>query len=333
MRFTYSQELKNLPLGEHHDSKTTGLSLIVRASGRNSWTYVYREKGIQKRLTLGRLNNIPLREARELVGKHLHASDGGTCPYCGQAKPQKEPSITFQELAAKYITGEAREVQRLWPQTKSALRHPRFDVWNNRAIASIRQSEVSNLLSDSTSSNGSYNKIRALLHCVFRFACELELVSNNPVASIKTRKALSRDRVLSDQELRSAWSVPYFRLVLLTGQRPTNCARIRRSQIVEDLWKIPAYEFKTHQTHIVPLVKSAVDTLNELPNRGDKYFTLNDSLGTQAALAELGIPNAKPKDLQRTVRTRLAMLQVSPDTAERIQGHSLRSYSRDIRQV
>ena len=37
---------------------------------------------------------------------------------------------------------------------------------------------------------------------------------------------------------------------------------------------------------------------------------------------KLGIPDAKPKDLQRTVRTRLSRL-TSPDTAERIQGHRL----------
>ena len=49
-------------------------------------------------------------------------------------------------------------------------------------------------------------------------------------------------------------------------------------------------------------------------------------------LSDLGVPNARPKDLQRTVRTRLALVTlddvldiqyVLPDTAERIQGHAL----------
>lgn len=324
MRFKYAQELKALPVGEHFDDTLKGLSLIVRASGSKSFTFVYRYDRRQKRWTLGRFDkNMTLKEARDLV--KFRSVD----PVGDKKRKQKtldnSQSETFGQLAKLYVEQEASQVQRFWHQTKSALRHPRFEALNGRAIAAIRQSEISNLLSETTRSNGSYNQIRALLHTVFRFAETQELIVKNPVTNIKTRSALPRDRVLNDEEIRSVWRVPIFRLILLTVQRPTNCYQIRRSEIDSGLWTIPASGFKLKRPHVTPLVKTAVDTLEELPNRGDKYFTRDDCLGLIAVLDDLEIKQARPKDLQRTSRSRLAMIGILPDTAARIQGHSLGS--------
>ena len=76
----------------------------------------------------------------------------------------------------------------------------------------------------------------------------------------------------------------------------------------------------------MPLVDSALQTLSEIPNPtdSDNYFTNADCLGLVKVLSDRGVPSAKPKDLQRSARTRISSIaDISPDTAERIQGHAL----------
>ena len=111
--------------------------------------------------------------------------------------------------------------------------------------------------------------------------------------------------------------------MLLTGQRPTNVKEIERAEIEGNEWTIPASKFKLKRPHVAPLVKTAIDTLAALPDRGDRYFASSECLGLIGLLDELGVPNARPKDLQRTVRTRLSGLDIWPDTASRIHGHAL----------
>ena len=69
-QFKYAQEIPKLPNGEHSDANTPGLFLIKRESSKHTWTYLYRVvSGKQKRWTLGRLDRISLKQAREMVHK------------------------------------------------------------------------------------------------------------------------------------------------------------------------------------------------------------------------------------------------------------------------
>ena len=74
----------------------------------------------------------------------------------------------------------------------------------------------------------------------------------------------------------------------------------------------------------MPLVDTALETLSEIPNPtdSDNYFTPADCRDTVKILSELGIPSAKPKDIQRSGRSRMSSI-TSPDTAERILGHRM----------
>ena len=212
---------------------------------------------------------------------------------------------------------------REWRKTKTALRHTRYKAWNRRLVTEIEKHDVKRVLG-AIAGNGLFNQSRALLHSLFNFAIEEDILTINPVSRIKRRENVSRTRVLNDDEIRAAFSVPLLKLLLLTMQRPSNVKEILRSEIVGDRWTIPASKFKTKITHVVPLVDSALETLSEIPNPtdSDNYFTPRDCLGLVKVMSDLGIPEAQPKDIQRTARSRISSI-VTPDHAERIQGHSL----------
>ena len=318
-KFKYAQEIPKLPNGEHSDSNTPGLFLLKRESGRHSWSYLYRVSGRQKRWTLGKLEKISLKQAREMV--HKSADPVGDKK---RLRIQESKRVSFASLAERYIEEHAKKSQKFWRQTQTALRHKRFKSLARRDVSEIEKRDIKKLLAG-IPGNGLANQTRALLHSILNFAIDEDILTLNPVARIKRRQAASRTRVLTDDEIRAAWSVPLFRVMLLTLQRPTNVKEILRSEIVGNKWTIPAEKFKTRITHVVPLVDTTLETLSEIPNTddNDNYFKSGDTLDLVQVLSDLGVPDAQPKDLQRTVRTRLSELGVPADIAERCQGHSV----------
>ena len=318
VKFKHAREISNLPNGEHSDVNTPGLSLIKRDTGKHSWSLLYRYNGKQKRWTIGRLDRITLKEARRLARTRSDDPVGDKI----KQRLDEANTVTFEQLSDRYIKEWAEQNQRFWKQTRSALRHPRFNSWKRRPVTEIERRDVKKLLG-TISGGGLANQVRAQLHALFNFALDEDLLLVNPVFRTKRRFVQSRDRVLTDDEIRSAWKIPLFRLMLLTGQRPDNVKKICRLEINENVWTLPASKFKLKRVHVVPLVPTAIELLAELPKtETDRYFAPHECLGL-IALLEIGVPNARPKDLQRTVRTRLAMLNVWPDTAELIQGHTL----------
>jgi integrase len=89
-------------------------------------------------------------------------------------------------------------------------------------------------------------------------------------------KERTRDRVLSDDEIRWFWQGceeidwpfgPLFKLLLLTAQRRDEVAGVVRSEIdLENrVWAIPRYKTKTDRGHEVHLSKLAIVVLRQLP--------------------------------------------------------------------
>ena len=77
--FVKSAKPDNGKLTEYADTKERGLCLRVTPAGVKSWTYRYRLKsGQQRRLSLGKVENVSLADARTLVVNHrANVASGG----------------------------------------------------------------------------------------------------------------------------------------------------------------------------------------------------------------------------------------------------------------
>src|SRR5262249_11757598 len=168
-------------------------------------------------------------------------------------------------------------------------------------------------------------------------------------------KKTQRTRVLSDAELRAAWigaqrlGYPYgplFQLLMLTGQRKSEVAEMRWSEIgdlAKKLWTIPPERMKADAAHLVPLADDAVAVLTSLPRfDGDYVFSIRYGAQPVAAFSEykrrydaeilkaLREHDAKAKlahfvihDLRRTMRTRLSAIpNISDLVRELVIGHT-----------
>jgi len=190
------------------------------------------------------------------------------------------------------------------------------------------------------------NRVKALASTIFNFAAKKALVPEtfaNPCTNVEQpTKEQSRDRVLSDDEIKALWkdlesraepTASIYRLVLLTGQRPGEVKAMRWCDIDnEHIWTIPATETKNHREHKVPLSSVVVADIERLRSlTGDGEFVFAAPSGghikwlqkmSQRIQKNTGF-NFRPHDLRRTCATNLSKLGVDNDTIAMILNHSL----------
>ena len=191
------------------------------------------------------------------------------------------------------------------------------------------------------------NRLQNTLSSVYSWAVSEGLVQINPVRGLRKRheetaKVLG---VLSDDEIRAFWtafsSLPgcyrdVLRLVLLTGQRPGECAGITAQEIdlQKGIWVIPAARAKNKRASAVPLVGEALAIVSRLAAetssgnliqapRGHRAPTSQDVAKAFERMREgLFATRATPHDLRRTAATILGRLEIDRMTVGYLLNHA-----------
>jgi integrase len=181
------------------------------------------------------------------------------------------------------------------------------------------------------------------LRTMFNWAVDRELIDLSPVGKyVAPVRPTSRDRVLSDDELRSVWHGcnalgypfgPLVQMLILTAQRRTETARMVWDHLDLDrrLWVIPAELTKSDRTHTVPLSPAAEDIITALP-RGTGSFVFSTTAGKKPVsgyskakrrLDEIsGVSDWRLHDLRRTAASGMARLGVAPQVLARVLNHA-----------
>ena len=220
-------------------------------------------------------------------------------------------------------------------------------------VHKIGRADVAARLADIAKGSGPFaaNRARAALSALYGWAIGEGLVDQNPV--VRTRKAteeISRDRILSEEELRLTWQLAgdgeygaIIRLLILTGQRREEVGGMLWSEfrLQDGLWSIGAERTKNGKPHDVPLSSLALEILQGKSKREDRDLVFGAREGAfqgwskakgaldrrmLAALKNERGDRAKLKpwrlhDIRRTVATRLGDLGVLPHVVEAILNH------------
>jgi integrase len=173
----------------------------------------------------------------------------------------------------------------------------------------------------------------------------------------------ARDRVLSDDELRAFWSAtenlskarhsaaygPWARFMLLTATRRNEAANMRRSELSNGDWIVPAARMKNKLEHVVPLSSAAQAILAAMPEIGANGFVftasgrrpLNNFNRPKHSLDRLMLAELRKvaeqrgdaekitltpwvfHDLRRTARSLLSRAGIDADIAERCLAHKI----------
>jgi integrase len=194
--------------------------------------------------------------------------------------------------------------------------------------------------------------VHAQLSAFYTWAMpRLEKLPANPCRDAgRPPKAVARDRVLTDDELRALWQVadaeplpwgPALKLLMLTGARRDEVFNAGRAEfnLKTAEWVIPAERAKNGLPHIVPLPKAAVAVVEAVPGVEDsaKLFPARGNLekgpsGYSRAQArfrasmEKVLGRTQPEhwrlhDIRRTVATGLQRLGVRVEVTEAVLNH------------
>src|SRR5262249_53777804 len=127
------------------------------------------------------------------------------------------------------------------------------------------------------------NRTLEIVRRIYNWGIDEERVEHNPCLGIEPSAEQSRDRVLTEDEIRAVWkaldalpatAAARFRL-LLTSQRYGEVRQMQWGDIADDWWTIPAAVSKNRLSHRVPLSAPALAILadmNELTGGGAWVF-------------------------------------------------------------
>ena len=174
---------------------------------------------------------------------------------------------------------------------------------------------------------------------MFSWGMREGFVGANPVINTNKREETARDRVLSNAELRTIWQAldddqygAVVKLLLLTGQRKSEIAKLRWSEIDFDrnVIALPASRTKNGRPHEIPMSETVQQLLKSQPRVDGRDLVFGKRVGPFS-----GFSQAKDKlthahcrcapwtlhDLRRSAATGMAELGIAPHIIEAVLNH------------
>lgn len=275
---------------EYRIEGTQGLALRVSPAGGKTWTMRYRTTdGEQRRQTIGTYPSVGLADARAaaqvILGNVAAGRDPAKERRAAKAAAVARRMHTVSELLDAYFedceTGRHRPNARAKrPSTLKMERtyadrfiRPKF---GRMPVAEVSRRDAQRMIADIEGRSVAVARItRNVLRQAFNYAIRQEVVAVNPVQLVPVAHEPSRERVLSEDEMRAVWRVAIdpdaveglavspptglaLCLVLVTLQRGDEVCGMHAREIDREArtWTIPGARTKNHRTHVVPLSRS-----------------------------------------------------------------------------
>lgn len=233
-------------------------------------------------------------------------------------------------------------------------------VWEGKAVDEITMGDILKVV-EGIRDRGAQRQALNMAQKIgtfFNWCADDEIIPMSPYrpkrVTIAVGERQSRDRVLTDDEIRAFWKATeslgaayrdVYRILLLTGQRLNDIARASWPEISfeKKTLTVPAARFKSDRDHVLPLTDDVVTILEGVKRwkncpwvfslDGKVPATIGHKVKSRldekmlAALREatgdddVEIASWVNHDLRRTVRTRLSELDVLDEVAEAVIGH------------
>lgn len=284
------------------DNEVSGFGLKVTPSGGKVYVYQYRvarpgeaERTPAKRYTIGKHGNLTPDQARkrakELAALVMQGIDPrqqeldafaakDEADRQAEEKARLEYQLIFEKVADLWLDHYENEKDRRPSSVrlaKTVVEHHLKPKLKGKPIPHIGRTELQSVIDAIPSAQrGARRAVFAYASVLFGWAYKRGDITQNPLTGMaKPEAPKARDRVLSDEELTSVWKAtdtlgdpfaPFFRLLVLTGQRRSEVAGINWVELdrATATWTIPANRAKNGVTHIIPLAPDAVAELDRL---------------------------------------------------------------------
>jgi integrase len=218
-------------------------------------------------------------------------------------------------------------------------------------IDAIRRSDIVRLLDKIEDENGPVmaDKVLRFLSKVFNWHASRSDDFRSPLVRGMSRsrpKERARERILTDDELRSVWRKAegqfglLLRFILLTAARRSEAAEMTWGEINGTVWTLPAARNKTKVDLVRPLSSAALNVLAQIDTGQELSSGPADGMANRTVFPTktgkpitgfwkykldfdkaCGVKGWTIHDLRRTARSFMSRGGVSADIAERCLGH------------
>ena len=320
-------------------------------TGRKTFMTVYTFEGRQRWLTVGIYPDASLRKARTKI-KEIHEKvendiDPTLAKQIKRAEQLNAPTVA--EFAEVYLEKWAVPKKKSAKKDERILRKDVIPVMGKRKLKDIRRTEIIHLLDDIAERGPIMaNRTLAVIRKMFNFAVNRGVIELSPCQNITPPgKEVKKMRVLSDAELKILWpkmdelltdqTNRAIKLILMTGQRPGEVAKMHWDEVEGQWWTIPADKTKNGKEHRVFLNNTALELMGEPKKRGfvfPSYLKEKQGLNPSSFASALRVKMDKfkdddlqvgyftPHDLRRTAATLMASLGYSSYVVGKILNHT-----------
>ena len=337
--FAWDTELKNF-----------GLRLQRGADGvRRTYVVQYRNHGRTRRHTLGSADRLSLAQARAAARRALARVSLGADPQAERAAKRAAAEHTFAAAAEAYLAAKTHLRPGTLRLNRLYLEGSYFGLLKNVPLAEITRADLAARLTVIARERGAGTAIaaRRVASALLAWAVQEGWIENNPVVGTRKPPAPpSRDRVLSDPELRAIWNAcadddygRIVRLLILLGARRQEIGGMAWLELdlwdglasMPSTWTLPAARSKNRRAHAVPLPAAALHIISEVPRTDrDRLFGEHSDAGfvtwsrhKQELDRRLGdaVRPWRLHDVRRSVATGMADLGILPNVIEQILNH------------
>jgi site-specific recombinase XerD len=284
------------------DGLARGLIFQVLPSGRKLWTLRYRFRGSQRRLALGEYPAVSLAKARHAAEAARTKIRNGAGPAGEQRTARKAPTDTIAALVKEYVAKHVRAKMRAPAEEERILNVEVLPTWQDRSVRELPRRDVRALV-EPIIERGSpvmANRVLAVIRRMLNYGVRNDWLDANPASLIeKPGRETSRERVLTDDEVRRIWRLlsrqpmtseraaprrkrstgtrddpicpvapamaAVIKVRLLTAQRGGEVVRMRWQDVDLDAgwWTIPGEFSKNGRAHRVPLLADAIALIKD----------------------------------------------------------------------
>jgi len=289
----------------------------------------------RRRITIGRYPVVALADARK-EAKHLLAEET-----LGRFRPSRS---AFEDAKRDFLAECAKKNRPRTIKDYRRLLDTRFP-FGRKSVTDIAPREIVRILNSLNETPSEKHHAYVVARAFFRWCVRQNLLERSPLEKVSVpARPIARERVLSRDEIRRLLLAlrteettfkRICRLLLYTGQRRGEIARLEWEWIDGDTITIPAGVTKNKRTHSFPFGKSVAGILDAIPRLKDCPYVFpaarRVSDGTtvfngwsrpKVALdEESGVTDWTLHDLRRTLSSGMAALSVPQVVVEKLLNH------------
>jgi integrase len=315
------------------DGGGRALALRVSYQGSKAWRVLYYVNGKPRTKTLGKFPKMSVKEAYEEARKF-------------EVESKKVEAGTFQQVAEDFISSYVDAEGLRWkPEIERVLKKYIYPKWRDRKFVQIGRSDVATLRDEVKKQHGKRqaNVVLAIISKLCNwYAANRSDTYVSPIVRGMAFKTVSRERILSDNELRAVWNAgegtfgDIVKLLLLTAQRSGKVGTMKWADLKDGVWSMPREPREKSNPGVLKLPQAAIDIIEARDQVAENPFVFPGRVKGQAfnsysqGKAELDaklpadMPGWTLHDLRRTARSLMSRAGITSHIAERVLGHTIK---------